>query len=240
MGCIGCAKHSSQETDDPITDIYNLVILDCSGSMQPLREAAIQGYNETLDAIRTAQEQYGIEQQHLVSLTLFNMDVTKVFDCDTVQNMPNLLTENYMPEGVTALWDAVGISLTELQQRLDSLNNATAVVTIISDGLENASHRYSLYQVVSQIDRLKEQGVMFVFMGTNQNVAQTASQLHIDTYRIFEYTADGMKEAWESGIKASAEYYERMAQYNKDTRGMSKEERNAYFRDRNKENEWFK
>lgn len=127
-----------------------------------------------------------------------------------------------------------------LQQRLDSLDNATAVVTIISDGLENASHRYSLEQVVSQIDGLKEDGVMFVFMGTNQNVVQTATQLHIDAYRTFEYTADGMKEAWENGIKASAEYYDRMEQYNKDTRGMSKEERNAYFRDRNKENEWFK
>lgn len=81
---------------------------------------------------------------------------------------------------------------------------------------------------------------MFVFMGTNQNVAQTAALLHIDAYRIFEYTADGMRDAWESGIRASAEYYDRMAQYNKDTRGMSKEERNAYFRNRNKENEWFK
>lgn len=240
LTCFGCAKHPSHDAEVPRTDIYNLVILDCSGSMQPLREAAIQGYNETLEVIRAAQEQYGIEQQHLVSLTLFNMDVTKVFDCDTIQNMPNLLAENYMPESVTAMWDAIGISLSELQQRLDSLDHATAVVTIISDGLENASHRYTLDQVVSQIDGLKENGVMFVFMGTNQNVAQTAAQLHIDAYRTFEYTADGMKEAWESGIKASAEYYDRIAQYNKDTRGMSKEERNAYFRDRNKENGWFK
>ncbi len=236
--CIGCAKQTSYE-EGPTTNIYNLVILDCSGSMEPLREAAIRGYNETLDVIRSAQDQYGIEQQHLVSLTLFNADVTKAFDCDTVQNMPNLLEENYMPEGITAMWDAIGISLSDLQQNLDSLDNATAVVTIISDGLENASHRYSLEQVVSQIDGLKEQGVMFVFMGTNQNVAQTAAQLHIDAYRVFEYTADGMKDAWESGIKASAEFYDRMAHYNKETREMSKEERNAYFRDRNKENKWF-
>jgi len=236
---ISCAKHPSADDESQKTNIYNLVILDCSGSMQPLREAAIQGYNETLEVIRVAQEQYGIEQQNFVSLVLFNFDIKKVFDCDTVQNMPNLLTENYLPEGPTAMWDAIGISLSDLQQNMDSLDNATAVVTIISDGLENASHRFSLAQVVSQIDSLKDQGVMFVFMGTNQNVTQTAAQLHIDTYRIFEYTEDGMRDAWESGIKASAEYYNRMAQYNKDTRGMSKEERNAYFRDRNKENGWF-
>ena len=48
-----------------------------------------------------------------------------------------------------------------------------------------------------------------------------------------------MKEAWKSGIKASSDYYDRMSQYNKDTRNMSKEERNKYYRDRNKEDGWF-
>ena len=49
-----------------------------------------------------------------------------------------------------------------------------------------------------------------------------------------------MKEAWQSGIDASADYYERMSQYNKDTKGMSKQERNDYYRARNKEDGWFK
>ena len=51
----GCAKRSNQSTTDEnveVTKIYNLVILDRSGSMMPLREVAVQGYNETLDVIR--------------------------------------------------------------------------------------------------------------------------------------------------------------------------------------------
>ena len=48
-----------------------------------------------------------------------------------------------------------------------------------------------------------------------------------------------MKDAWKRGMKASAGYYNRMSQYNKDTRGMTKEERNNYYRDRNKEDGWF-
>lgn len=130
--------------------------------------------------------------------------------------------------------------LDSLKVRLDSLENATAVITIISDGLENASKHYSIYAVADRIDALKGQGVMFVFMGTNQDVALTAASLHIDNYRVFEYTAEGMKEAWQSGIDASADYYERMSQYNKDTKGMSRQERNDYYRDRNKEDGWFK
>lgn len=238
----GCAKHSNQSTTDEnveVTKIYNLVILDRSGSMMPLREAAIQGYNETLEVIRNAQKQYDLEQQNHVTLTLFNNFVTDIYDCDTVQNLPNLLKQDYRPNGMTAMLDAIGLSLGKLQSKLNKLENATAVVTIISDGLENASHIYTLDRVVKLIDSMKNQGVMFVFMGTNQNVQQTAEALHIDEYKSFPYTVEGMKDAWKRGMKSSADYYDRMSQYNKDTRGMTKEERNNYYRDRNKEDGWF-
>ena len=240
---VGCAKRANQSTTDEnveVTKIYNLVILDRSGSMMPLREVAVQGYNETLDVIRNAQKQYDLEQQNLVTLTLFNHLVTDVFDCDTVQNLSNLLMQDYWPNGSTAMLDAIGLSLTKLQSKLNKLENATAVVTIISDGLENASHIYTLERVAKLIDSMKDQGVMLVFMGTNQNVEMVANALHIDEYKSFPYTTEGMKRAWESGMKASSDYYDRMSQYNKDTRGMTKEERNKYYRDRNKEDGWFK
>lgn len=239
----GCAKRSNQSTTDEnveVTKIYNLVILDRSGSMTPLREVAVQGYNETLDVIRAAQQQHDLEQQNLVTLTLFNHSITNVFDCDTIQNLSNLLLNDYQPEGMTAMLDAIGISCVKLQAKLDSLENATAVVTIISDGVENFSRKYTINDVAKLIDSMKEEGVMFVFMGTNQNVQQVASSLHIAEYRYFEYSADGLKDAWKRGMDASAGYYDRMSKYNKDTRGMSKEERNRYYRDRNQEDGWFK
>ena len=242
---LGCAKQQSQTTQTTdenvdVVKIYNIVILDRSASMSPLREAAVQGYNGILEVVRNAQAQNALVQQNYITLSFFNDSVTNVFDCDTIRNIPDLLLDDYRPIGNTALLDAIGISLDSLKIKLDSLENATAVVTIISDGLENASKRYSIFAVTDRIDALKEHGVMFVFMGTNQNVAQTAASLHIDNYRVFEYTAEGMKEAWQSGIDASADYYERMSQYNKDTKGMSKQERNDYYRARNKEDGWFK
>ena len=238
----GCAKRSNQSTTDEnveVTKIYNLVILDRSGSMTPLREVAVQGYNETLDVIRNAQKQYNLEQQKLVTLTLFNHEITNVFDCDTIQNMPNLLLTEYNPIGATAMLDAIGVSLTKLKNKLDNLQNATAVVTIISDGEENSSKMYKYKDVAKLIDKLKEQGVMFVFMGTNQNVEMVSSALHIDDYKVFDYSIEGMKDAWRSGMNASSDYYDRMSQYNKDTRNMSKEDRNRYYRDRNQEDGWF-
>lgn len=242
LALMSCTKQHTQTTDENIdvVKIYNIVILDRSASMSPLREAAVRGYNGILEVVRNAQEQNALVQQNYITLSFFNDSVTNVFDSDTIRNIPDLLLDDYRPIGNTALLDAIGISLDSLKIKLDSLENATAVVTIISDGLENASKRYSIFAVTDRIDALKEHGVMFVFMGTNQNVAQTAASLHIDNYRVFEYTAEGMKEAWQSGIDASADYYERMSQYNKDTKGMSKQERNDYYRDRNKEDGWFK
>ena len=238
---IGCAKTAkTQSTENvQVTKIYNLVILDQSGSMMPLREVAVQGYNEILDVIRKAQNEHNLEQQNLVTLALFNHHLTKVFDCDTVQNMPNLLLDNYLPDGMTAMLDAIGISLVQLKAHLNQLENATAVVTIISDGMENASTVWDVGQVVALIDELKEQGVMFVFMGTNQNVGLVANALHIDEYMDFEYSAEGLKSALQRGMNASADYYERMSQYNQDTRNMSKEERNAYYRRQNEKDGWF-
>ena len=243
LACAGCAKQAKSESTGEeeiyVTNIYNLVILDQSGSMTFLREAAFCGYNGTLDVIRSAQEQHGLEQQNFVSLTLFNWYITEVFDCDSIQNVPYLLWDDYFPNGGTAMLDGIGISLTSLQHNLDTLDNATAIVTIISDGLENASEKYSHEQVVDMIDKLKKQGVMFVFMGTDIDVARVASSLHIDEYKVFENTTEGMNEAWATSMKASHGYYNRMAEYNKNTRNMTKEQRNAYFRDKNKENGWF-
>jgi hypothetical protein len=102
-------SQSTEENVD-VTKIYNLIILDLSGSMTPLREVAVQGYNETLDIIRAAQQRHDLEQQNLVTLTLFNHSITNVFDCDSVKDMPNLLMQDYLPEGATAMLDAIGIS----------------------------------------------------------------------------------------------------------------------------------
>ena len=118
--CAGCAKKTTQTSGEnvDVTKIYNLVILDRSGSMTPLREAAINGYNETLEVIRTAQQQYGLEQQNLVTLTLFNNIVTDVYNCETVQSIPYLLARDYQPDGMTAMLDAIGFSLMRLQKKL--------------------------------------------------------------------------------------------------------------------------
>ena len=49
------------------TQIFNVIILDRSGSMQRIRQAAVDGFNETLVGIKKAQEKFADTQEHFVS-----------------------------------------------------------------------------------------------------------------------------------------------------------------------------
>ena len=61
--------------------IYNLIILDESGSMQSIKPQAITGLNETLQTIKSAQEKFE-NQSHYVTLVSFNTNRVKtIYDC---------------------------------------------------------------------------------------------------------------------------------------------------------------
>ena len=62
------------------TRIFNLIIIDESGSMQSIKKATIDNVNETIQTIRSAQKKHE-EQEHFVSLVTFNDDVKTVNDC---------------------------------------------------------------------------------------------------------------------------------------------------------------
>ena len=63
------------------TRIFNLLVLDESGSMGSIEKQAVDSVNETLQSVRSAQEKYP-EQEHYVSFVTFNSDGIKtVLDC---------------------------------------------------------------------------------------------------------------------------------------------------------------
>lgn len=47
------------------TQVFNVIILDRSGSMNRIRKAAVDGFNETLAGIKKAQEKFADTQDHL-------------------------------------------------------------------------------------------------------------------------------------------------------------------------------
>ena len=202
------AKAQEKENTVPASSTYNLIILDESGSMSDVRHQTISGCNETLNSIRnTAKEQPEIKQ--FVSIFCFdNTNSRYIFQNVPIEDTRDLTTADYCPNSCTPLYDAIGYTVTQLRKLiLDT--DSVAVVTIITDGYENASRRWYHHSVVELIEGLKKKGWVFTFIGANIDVEQTARGLGINSFVEFEQSDLGMREMFEQERRSRRAYSEK-------------------------------
>lgn len=90
------------------TNIYNIVILDQSGSMESIKKQSINGYNETVQTIKAAQKKHHETQEHFVTLVVFDSSEIKPFmTVCRVKRRKNLTIKRINPMPVphcTMLW----------------------------------------------------------------------------------------------------------------------------------------
>ena len=170
------------------TRIFNLIIIDESGSMQSIKKEAIDSVNETIQTIRSAQKKHE-DQEHYVSLVTFNDDVKTVYECVPVDEVKELTTETYQPDCCTALYDAMGISLNALRKKV--AEDDKVLVTVVTDGEENSSKEYSGKAIKALVDELKAKGWVFAYIGANQDVEAVAATISITNVMNFETTSAG-------------------------------------------------
>ena len=198
------------------TEIYNLIILDESGSMGCVSNQTISGCNETINTIRSAQEKFADTQDHFVSIYVFQGN-DRVPSRYLIKNQPiaevsHINSEQYSPWGSTPLYDAVGATLADLKAVTKDKEMAIGSVTIITDGMENSSRHYTLAKVSQMIDALKEIGWNFNFIGANIDVAATAGSLHIDNALEFKQDEAGTQAMFSQERKSRMSYYSRTSQ----------------------------
>ena len=141
------------------TRIYNLIIVDESGSMSIIRDEAFAGMNETLQTIKTmANDKPELEQR--VTMLTFDSGHTRFHynNADGKEVVP-LQQSDYNPRGCTPLYDAIGTGIAKVNAVVR--DGDTVLVTIITDGEENSSHEYSLRMVKNLIEKLKKQNCLF-------------------------------------------------------------------------------
>lgn len=170
------------------TKIFNLIIIDESGSMQSIKNAAIDSVNETIQTIRLAQRKHE-DQEHYVSLVIFNDDVKTIYECVPVDEVKELTAESYLPDCCTALYDAMGISLNALRKKVAEEDKV--LVTVVTDGCENASKEYSGKAIKALVDELKTKNWVFAYIGANQDVEAVAATMSIKNVMKFETTTEG-------------------------------------------------
>ena len=173
-------------------NVYNLILLDESGSMSSIWRQALDGINETLNGIRKTQDEYPSQHQY-VSIVTFEGNgvrgVKTLRDRIPVENIQNLKDDDYRPGGCTPLYDAMGLSLNYLQHCVR--DEDVVLVTIITDGYENASNEYSVHTIKTLVDKLRERGWTFAYIGANQDAVEVAKGLNIDNAMNFDATPQG-------------------------------------------------
>jgi hypothetical protein len=172
---------------DTIQTIHYLLILDRSGSMERVRQITIDGFNEQVQTTRDLQERFP-DQHYTVSLTVFNDDAEERLFMVPASDLHELSPEDYLPRGRTALHDAVGQAVTRLEPKVAPEDKV--IVTIFTDGQENASREYSFEAIRSMIARLQEHADWtFTYVGAGQGVIEQAQGLNIDITNVMVYDA---------------------------------------------------
>jgi len=180
-------------------------ILDRSGSMQSIAEAAVTSFNELLERQKKEHEQTPVR----MSLVLFNTEYQVPFASVIAPELPRLDMATYAPDGGTALLDSIGRTIDDLGTRLVAMNEADrprkVIVAIMTDGEENSSRIFSWDQISDKIRHQRDVYKWeFLFLGANQDAIATASKMSIDrndTSNFFQ-TDSGIRKSME-GVRFS-------------------------------------
>lgn len=164
-------------------------ILDRSGSMAGLEGDTIGGFNAMI------QKQKDEPGEAFVSTVLFDNYSEVIHDRVDIHRIKPMTRNEYYVRGCTALLDAVGSAIHHIGNvhkyaREEDRPEKTLFV-ITTDGMENASRKYSYEKLKAMIERQKEKyGWEFLFLGANIDAAKEAARFGIDADRAANYHAD--------------------------------------------------
>lgn len=178
---------------------YHLIVLDASGSMDCIRKNALSGCNETIQSIRSLQAKANGEHSHFLSLITFNSEapLNYIYDRLPIANAQDLQLKQYVPDGCTPLYDALGLGMTKLHAAIDGTQETSVLVTVITDGLENASTEFNADKIRRMVEQYKQSGWTFAFIGANIDEVTEAGKLGIHNSLRFDQTEAGTAEMFD-------------------------------------------
>ncbi len=175
------------KTNNNLTEL--VFILDRSGSMSGLESDTIGGFNAMIE------KQKKEDGKAYVSTILFDNYSEVLHDRVNLKDIPQMTDKDYTVRGCTALIDAIGGAIKHIANihkyaRPEDVPAHTMFV-ITTDGMENASHRFTSDDVKKMIEHQKEKyGWEFLFIGANIDAIKTAENFGINRNRAVNYNAD--------------------------------------------------
>lgn len=185
--------------------VHNLIIVDESGSMSSIYQPALTGLNETLQTIREAQKEHE-NQEHIVWLVTFDTGHFKQIYANTpAEKAEDITPEQYRPCGGTPLYDAMGKSINQLRQMVTA--DDVVLVTVITDGYENASREYNGKAIKALVEEMKGKGWVFTYIGANQDVEAVAASMSIDNHLAFQEDEEGTQAMFARECRSRKKFF---------------------------------
>jgi len=194
-----------QQKEKTSKRVFNLIIVDESGSMSIIRKQAFSGMNETLQTVRQMQKAHP-ETEQRVTLVTFDSDHIKWHYDDVVASQTaNLSWRAYNPCAATPLYDAMGKAISKVNAQVADGDHV--LVTVITDGEENSSEEWTLSMIRTMIEKLKKQNWTFTLIGTdNLDVETMAHSFAIDEHLQFCQDDAGTKQMFEEERRCRVRY----------------------------------
>lgn len=170
------------------------MVLDESTSMGSVRNETLTGINEQIKTIKGLEKKFP-DHKYYVSIVKFSTTAQHLIQEIPSNKVKELSNDDYIPNGWTALHDAIGMGITSLNNKIKSKldsGEASALVVIITDGEENSSKEYNSNKINDLITDLEKTGMWtFTFIGANQDAVLTAKSLGVSIGNTVNYNASG-------------------------------------------------
>lgn len=218
------------------------IVLDETGSMSSVKTETINSLNEYI----SSQKNLNDSQSCKVNLYKFSEtssgfgftsttfravktqaqkqanpnNIRTVYEHYDIQNVPELTSKDFVPSGMTNLYDAIGNTIA----RLDSIttDNQNVLVVIITDGYENSSVEYDVDSIKKLIEERQAKGWTFVYLGANQDAWAVGSKFGLSKGQTLSYSTSDMTGTMANLSTATSSY--RM------TRSVSSTEEKNFFK----------
>jgi uncharacterized protein YegL len=172
-------------------------ILDRSGSMGSIIDEAIGGLNTFLD------DQKAEDGDANITIALFDDLYQVIYDNVDLKTIPKITRDLYNPRGMTALYDAIGKTMTSIGERLaktaEEDRPEKVMIVILTDGQENNSREYSASKIAEMITHQESTyNWTFMFLAANQDACSVGKSLGMKDYSNvnFNATAGGTRGAF--------------------------------------------
>ena len=178
LQCINVIKNG-RKCNQEKKDVINLVI-DRSGSMYNIMDSTIIGINNFIEDQKT------LDAECILSLFIFDTIIENPISKANLQTFPSITKEMIQPRHATALYDAIKVSIEDINYNYNYNGNKTIV--IMTDGYENSSKLIDHIGINKLIQESKLNGIKFIYLGANQNAIKVANAIGICEDSALTYT----------------------------------------------------